>query len=185
MNISGSLSSPKCNEQNENWTLDCTLNDKYILLDSLFLSLFFNLYFEPYGCNIRFLTPCDNIAISTELVVSNTTRRYTVLLFIGAVEYRVIPETALQIRLCRRRAREYQLSCIYKSFYRYIFTHGWRRGFFKNTAKMRLTYIKSVTYIIKCNILGKMTANIAYYPAIKGFIYFRFGYRAESKRYFV
>ena len=34
-------------------------------------------------------------------------------------------------------------------------------------------------------ILGKMAVNIVYYPAVKGFIYFRFGYRAESKRYFV
>lgn len=43
-----------------------------------------------------------------ELIVINCTRRYAVLLFIGAVEYRVILKAALQIRLCRGSTREYQ-----------------------------------------------------------------------------
>ena len=50
---------------------------------------------------------------------------------------------------------------------------------------MRLTYIKFFAYSVESNILGKMAVNIAYYPAVKRFINFRFGYRAESKGNFI
>ena len=107
-------------------------------------------------------------------------RRNIVLLLKRAVKHRILPETALQICLCRRSPQRNKLPCLYESLHRYIFSDSGSSGFLKNAAKIRLADIKSPADVLLRYIFRDMTIYIVDDPAVQGVIHPCFGNRAEG-----